>query len=169
MYSQELEAGDTLYLRTVDSDRRVCTAFVFLVAHNELLGFVCVEGEVVGSTPGSQVLDLLPVGRFIIATDEANHCGILCRFNNDVRCTQTNAVMGKQGEEQRTQHTALWNTGVQGEGGGHMTAQSHRPGSVFQEVQDPITHPLEIAFSVDLFKQYTNWRGSSDGGSAAFR
>ena len=89
-------------------------ALVFLVVHNELLGFVCVEGEVVGGTPGSQVLDLLPVGRFIIVADVFNHCGIVCKFNNDVRCVQRNAVMGKQGEEQRTQHTASWNTGVQG-------------------------------------------------------
>ena len=101
MYSQELEAGDTL--STIDSERRECAAFICQVVHNELLGFVCVEGEVVGGTPGSQVLDLLPVGRFIIVADVANHCGIVCRFNNDVRRLQRNAVVGRHGEEQSIQ------------------------------------------------------------------
>ena len=117
MDTQELEVGDTLNHRPVDMDGGVCATFLPEV-HNELFGLICVESQVVVGAPLRQVLDLFSVGRLIVVTDEANHRCIICKLYNGVGTMNRNAVVGEEGVEERTQHTALWHAGVQDEGGG---------------------------------------------------
>ena len=66
MDTQEFEAGDTLNLHPVDMDGDVCASFLPEV-HNQLFGFYGVESQVVVGAPHRQVLDLLSVGRLIVA------------------------------------------------------------------------------------------------------
>ena len=65
MDTQELEAGDTLNLRPVDTDGGVCATFLPEV-HNELFGLLGVESQVVVGAPLRQVLDLFPVGQLML-------------------------------------------------------------------------------------------------------
>ena len=51
--SQELEAGDTLYLCPVDVEGGVCATLGLPEVHDDLLGILGVEGQVVGGAPRS--------------------------------------------------------------------------------------------------------------------
>ena len=108
--TQELKAGDTLNLRPVDADGGVCSSFLPEV-HNELFGLLGVAG-----TPLCQMPDLFSVGRLILVADEANHRCVVCELDNGIRTMYRRAVIGEEGVEERTQHTALWDAGVQDEG-----------------------------------------------------
>jgi hypothetical protein len=59
--TQEFEAGHTLHLNAINENWGVAAAFTLSVIHNALLGFLCIEDQVVVRAPYSQVLDLLPV------------------------------------------------------------------------------------------------------------
>lgn len=50
--------------------------FIWMEVHDELLGVVGVEQQVVVFAPQSQAVHLLPIGRLIIILDEAKHGGI---------------------------------------------------------------------------------------------
>ena len=114
---QELEAGDTLDLNSLDLDGSVCVSIGSPEVHDDLLGLLCVYGQVVISAPGCQVLDLLPVGCLIVVGDEADHRCVVCKFDG-VGAVHWFAVVGEEGVEERAQHTALWDTSVQNECGG---------------------------------------------------
>ncbi len=51
------------------------------------------------------MLNLIPVGRLIIAADQAYRRGVICKL---VRAMNRYAVVGEQGVEDWAQHTALW-------------------------------------------------------------
>ncbi|KAK1790751.1 hypothetical protein P4O66_014614 [Electrophorus voltai] len=105
-------------------NRRVCAAFGLLVVHNEFFGLFGVEGEVIGGTPGCQMLDLLPVGCFIIIADMSS-ANLMMMLD---KCRGTQLWVYK--EKSRDLNTALWHASVQNEAGGHVTAQPHSLGSV---------------------------------------
>ena len=46
--------------------------------------FLHVETEVVFRTPDCQVSRFLPVGSLIVVGDEAEHCGVVCKFKDVV-------------------------------------------------------------------------------------
>jgi uncharacterized protein YuzB (UPF0349 family) len=48
------------------------------------------------------VLDFLPVGSFIIVPDQAEHCSVVCKFD-DVSVVNGGAVMGEEAEVISTQ------------------------------------------------------------------
>ncbi|XP_030634822.1 microfibril-associated glycoprotein 4-like [Chanos chanos] len=81
-------------------------------------GGVADLGQVVVSTPHSQVLDLVPVGHLIVPSDQAYHHDAFCKLDYGVRTMYRNTVMGEEGVQKKAQHTALWHTGVKGESGG---------------------------------------------------
>ena len=62
------------------------------------------------------MLDLFSIGRLIVVADEANHCCVVCKLDNGIKTMYRCAVVGEEGVEERTQHTALWDAGVQYEG-----------------------------------------------------
>ena len=127
--TQELEAGDTLNLRSVDMDGGVCATCLPEV-NNEIFGLLGVESQVVVGAPLRQVLDLFYVGRLIVVADEANHCYVVCKLDNGIRTINRCAVVAEEGVEERTQHTALWHAGVQDEGWGGVVLYPNRLGSV---------------------------------------
>ena len=64
------------------------------------------------------MLYLFPVGCLIVVADEANHCGVICELDDGVGSMYSSAVVGEEGVEKRTQHTALWHTGFECNSGG---------------------------------------------------
>ena len=50
---QELEAGNTLYFHLVDVEGGVCATLGLPEVHDDLLGILGVEGQVVGGAPRS--------------------------------------------------------------------------------------------------------------------
>lgn len=93
----------------------LCRANPLLVA---LFGLLGAEGQVVIGAPCPQVLDLLPVGQLVV--DEANHRCVVCKLGNGIGTMYRCAVVGAEGIEEWAQHTALWDTSVQGEGRGSV-------------------------------------------------
>ena len=59
---------------------------------------------------------LLPVGRLIVVADEANLLLCCLQLDDGIRTMYRCAVVGEEGVEERTRHTALWYAGVQDEG-----------------------------------------------------
>ena len=91
--TQELEAVHTLH-------RRPVWVSVPPEVHDELLGLLSVEQQVVGVAPLSQTIHLLPVGGLIVVFDEANHRGVVCKLNDGIGTIDRFAVMGEEGVEE---------------------------------------------------------------------
>ena len=97
MDTQEFEAGDSLDLRPVDKDGGVRTSSSLPEVHDELFGLLGVECQVVISTPRHQVLNLIPVGRLIVVTDEAHHRSVVCKPDDGVGAMNSSAAIGEEG------------------------------------------------------------------------
>ena len=52
---------------------------------HSILGLMGVKGQVVVGTPHGQVLDLVPVGRLVIFSDQAYHHGVVYNLDYGVR------------------------------------------------------------------------------------
>ncbi len=65
--------------------------------HDYLHSFERVELQVVKTAPGSQLLNLLSVSRFITILDEADQCGVICKLQELDRGVFRCAVVGVQG------------------------------------------------------------------------
>ena len=85
---------------------------VLLKSTMSSLVFLLLRARLLSCAPLSQVLKFLLVGRLIIVADEANHRCVVCKLDNGVGVMYRCAVIDG-GVEERAQHTALWNTGVQ--------------------------------------------------------
>ena len=57
------------------------------MVHNQLLCFNHIQGKVVILTPHCQVSDLLPIGCLIVVGDQAYHCCVVGKLNDDVGVT----------------------------------------------------------------------------------
>ena len=64
--------------------------------------------------------------------DQAYHCHIVCKLNDDVE------VLGEQGVQDGTKHSPLRGPCVEGQHGGCVVALPHHLGAARQEVQDPV-------------------------------
>ncbi len=107
--SQELEAGDTIINHPVNVDGVMRAWFLLPEVHNKLL-CLGVKEQVIVSAPCG------PVGSLIIVSDEANHCGVICKL--DVGSMHRPAVVGVEGVEDWAQHTALLYASVACDSGG---------------------------------------------------
>ena len=113
--SQELEAVHMLHQHPLDVDG--CTwVSIPPEVHHELLGLLGIEQQVVGVAPLSQTSHLLPVGGLITVFVEADHCGVICKLNDGVGTIDRSAVVGEEGVEEGTHHTALWYPSVYSDG-----------------------------------------------------
>ena len=66
---------------------------------NDLLFcFLYVQTEVVLRTPDCQVSHFLPVGSLIVVGDEAEHCGVICKFEDVVGWAGGSSVVGVESE-----------------------------------------------------------------------
>ena len=81
---KESKAWHVLHYSSVDVDGGVCVAPSSPEVHNDLFGVLGVKVQVV-STPRGQVLDLIPVGRLVIPSDQAYHSGVVCKLGYGVR------------------------------------------------------------------------------------
>ena len=118
--------------------------------NDDLAGFLCVQGEVVLRTPGSQLQDLLPVGSLVTPGDQSDHCSVVSKLDDEVVFVGRSAVVGVEAVEEGAQHTALWGANAQHAGGGEVGAKSHSLGSVGQEVLNPGTCERGKAESVQF-------------------
>ena len=62
----------------------VCSALPFPIAHNQLLCLAHIGGEFVDPAPQCQFSDLLPIGCLIAVGDQAYHCCVVRKHNDDV-------------------------------------------------------------------------------------
>ncbi len=82
--SQELEAGDTFNNHPVNVDGVMRAFFLLPEVHNKLLCLTGVKEQVTVSAPCGLVLHLLPVCSLIVVSDEANHCGVICKLDDEL-------------------------------------------------------------------------------------
>lgn len=75
----------------------------------------------------------------IISTDQAYHCGVICKLDYGGRAINGCAVMDEQRVEERAKCIVPWNTSVQYKIGGHVVVKPTRLWSVNKEVQGLIT------------------------------
>lgn len=100
MDKKELKASHTFHFGSVSVDGRVCVTYLRpLVVHSEFLGLLGVKCQIVVGTPHCQLLNLHPVGRFIVIADQANHRGVVCKLDYGIRAMYRYAVMGEEGAE----------------------------------------------------------------------
>lgn len=95
----------------------------------------CVELQVVGVAPLNQMMHLLPVGDLIAVLYEADHHCVIRKLDDGVGAIGRFAVVGEEGVEEETHHTALWYTSVYNEGGWAVVIQPDILGAVGQEVE----------------------------------
>ncbi len=105
-------AADSLHIRAVNGQWEVVNGVSPEVHHN-LLCLTHIEGQVVCTTPFSQLCHFLFVGCFIVVADEAYHSCVISKLDDVVGAELSSAVVGQQLEEQRAEHTALWGTCAQ--------------------------------------------------------
>ncbi len=133
--AEELKAVYPLQRCLVDGDGCVFSA-LYPEIHHQLLG-LDVEWEVVLLTPFSQGTHLLSVGRLIVVGDQAYHCCVICKFEDDVRAVCGCTVMCVQGVQEWAEDAARRSTGVEDQGRWGVVAHSDYLTSACQEVQDP--------------------------------
>ncbi len=87
--------------------------------HHNLFCLPHIEGQVISTTPFSQLCHFLSVVRFIVVADEAYHSYLISKLDDVVGAGLGSAVVSQQSEEQWAEHTALWGTCAQcGSAGG---------------------------------------------------
>ena len=59
------------------------------------------------SWPHLPVSDLLPIGCLIVVGDQAYHCCVVRKLNDDVGVMLGHAVVGEQGLQEGTEHALL--------------------------------------------------------------
>ncbi len=109
MHPQELSAADSLHGWAVDGHWGVINRVSPEVHHN-LFCLTHIEGQVVCTTPFSQLCHFLSVVHFIVVADEAYHCCVISKLDDVVGAELGSAVVSQQHEEQWAEHTALWGT-----------------------------------------------------------
>ncbi len=82
-----------------------------------------------------------------------NNGGVICKFNHRVWRVNRGAVVHKQCEVHWTQHTALWDTSTDGEGGGDVLTHSNLLWLACKEVYDPWAQRGAKAQSVQFCDQ----------------
>ena len=94
MDTQELEVLDPPQLQPIVLDG-VMIVPPFPVVHDQLLCLSHIEGEVVVLAPHCQVSDL-HIGCLFIVGDQAYHCCIVRKLNDDVGVVLGHTVVGEQ-------------------------------------------------------------------------
>lgn len=90
------------------------------------------------------MLNLWPVVRLFIVTDESNHRCISCKLYDRVRSINWHTVIGEEGIEEPAQHTVLGCTSVECDDGGAVVVQLDMLRSIGQKVHIPLHRTLLI-------------------------
>ena len=112
MDTKELETLDPLHFRPIDVNGGVFGP-LFPIVHNQLLCLAHIEGEVVALAPHCLVSDLLPIGWLIVGGDQAYHCCVVSKLNDDLGVVLGHAVVGEQGVQEGTKHAPLTGLSVE--------------------------------------------------------
>ncbi len=97
-----------LTLSTVDGQWGVVNGVPPPEVQHNLLCLLHIEGQIISTTPFSQLCHFLSVVCFIFVANETYHCCVISELDDVVGAELGSAVMGQQCEEQRAEHTALW-------------------------------------------------------------
>ncbi len=106
VHPQEFSAADSLHGWAVDGQWGVVNRVSPEVHHN-LFCLTRIEGQVVSTTPFSQLCHFLSVVRFIVVSDEAYHSCVISKLDDVVGAGLGSAVVSQQREKQRAEHTSL--------------------------------------------------------------
>ena len=79
----------------------------FLETDNYFLGLTDMQPEVVVSAPCCQQLHLSPIVSLVALGNETHRCCLVHKLNKMICAVCCSAVVCEQGEQQRTEHTAL--------------------------------------------------------------
>ena len=77
------------------------------------------------TAPDSQLLDLTSVSRLVTVLNEADDCGVICKFQELDSGVCRGAVVGVEGEEQWGENASLRGSSIGGVAVGHEFPQSH--------------------------------------------
>ena len=103
----ELEAADSLYHRPLDGDG-IQPHSSPPVVHDQLLGLAGVECQVVFLTPLCQVVDVSSVVLLVVVSEQANHCRIVGKLDQQVGAVRGHAAMAVQGVKERAHLVHLY-------------------------------------------------------------
>ena len=139
MHPQEFGAAHSLHSSTIDGQWRVL-GVASPEVNNNLLCLADVQQEVVVSAPRGQTVDLIPVVGLVILGDETHQRSCVVRkLHHVIGAVGCSAVMGQQGEEQGTEHTALGSPCAECDAARGVVADSYCLWPLTEEVQQPVT------------------------------
>ncbi len=92
--------------------------------HYQLLGLTDVQREDVVVTLISQGAHLFSVGWYIVVGDQAYHCCVICKFEDDVGAVRGYTVISVKGVQERAENTGLRGSSVESQWGGDVAAYS---------------------------------------------
>ena len=141
MHPQEFGAAHSLHSSTIDGQWWVFSVAFPEVNHN-LLCFADIQQEVVVSAPRGQKVDLLPVVGLIVLGDETHQSCVVRKLHHVIGTVGCCAVVSQQGEEQGTEHTALWGPCAECDAARGVVADSYCLWPLTEEVQNPIAKGL---------------------------
>ncbi len=113
MCTPGISAANSLHSRAVDGQWGVVNGVPPPEVQHNLLCLLHIEGQIVSTTPFSQLCHFLSVVCFIVVADETYHCCVISKLDDVVGAEHGSAVVGQQREEQQAEHTALWGTCTQ--------------------------------------------------------
>ncbi len=91
--------------------------------HDHLHSFQHVTLRIVKTAPDRQLLNLLSVSRLVSVLNEADQCGVVCKFQELDRGVFRCAVIRIQGEEQWGENAALRSSSADRTGAGCVFPQ----------------------------------------------
>ena len=71
------------------------------------------------------MLHLTPVGSLIVVVNVTEHCGVICKFDNEIGGGRGKAFIRVQSIEQLAEHSPLGGPGVNEKGGGGVLFHSN--------------------------------------------
>ncbi len=121
--------------------------------HHHLLGLLHIDAEVVPSAPLHQVFHLLSVFRLIIVSDASHYCCVIRKLHYMAARVSRRAVIRQQSEQEGAQHTALWRSSAEGDGGGDGVVDPDSLRSIGQKIQNPVPQCRSQAKGGELLYQ----------------
>ena len=153
MHPQEFGTAHTLHSSTIDGQWWVFSAAFPEIDHN-LLCFADIQQEVVVSAPRGQKVDLLPVVGLVVLGDETHQSCIVRKLHHVIGAEGWCAVVSQQGEEQGTEHAALWGPCAECDAARGVVADSDCLCPLTEEVQYPVAEggvePQLVQFTDEL-------------------
>ena len=85
LYPKDCGTADSLYCCVIDEEWCV-SGLASPEVDDDVLGFVDIQGQVVGLAPIHWMFHLLSVGLVVVITDMDHYCCVICKLHNGVIC-----------------------------------------------------------------------------------